>query len=766
MTRIELIVNDEQLDLYESTAVALVLQSQNFNELSEKSSSFSRSFTIPRTDNNARILKNVFTFNIADRLAYNKLNAVLKVNGIEIGKGNIIIENDGIGYNELRLTFYFDASPFYQIISRRMLLDCNFNEFDHYYNNQNILASFDDDKDYIYPFIQYNSNGIGEVYVGASSLFADYDRMLPAIKFSAIIKAISKTLGYTIKGNIFDKTEFKSAIFPFAKGKFERDKYYYKRYTFNTACLTNQTLTTNSVIQLTEEDSSGNLKAEGLSIVPFSQYYNQTAVAPITSYSTTNSLKYLSFADNVKCKVAVKCDITINTASSNIIVTSNGSYRDSVIATLTNQATGQVILPTTGSTFASTIQTGTYTLEYITEERFVAHNYYSISVTSNKLNNTISNLTLDVTYIEDYGTTDENRKIQKSVPDNVYSTYSSSNYYRGGANPDYVNVSSGTGAGLYKALQDGGNNNILPQPNLFWSLVAGGVVDIKWSNTIVTAGTILPDITIGTFLKMIAQLFCCTIIVDENTRVVEFYSLEDTYNNINSQLDWSDRIVNIEASVWNTRASAYGQNSIFKFNNAEEVGEIGKGVIQVNDTTLDEDKKVIEIAYGFPQEKLFKQYVFPAITYDYTIMWIKKFIVNATNPYEVAGDDKILIGNYYISTDSTLFGDVRWSKKYEFVSITNKKVIGISANGDRTPAPTQKTIGFNFALNSYYKYINYILSVYKELNCFMILSSNDIANIDYRKTIYIQQFNSVFYLQKINDWTEGKPTKVELLKLI
>lgn len=766
MTTIELIVNDEPLDLYSNTAVALVLQSQNFNELSEKQSSFSRSFTIPKTDNNTRILKNVFTFNIADKFAYRKVNAVLKVNGVEIGNGNVIIENDGISYNELRLTFYFDASPFYQLVSKSMLLDCNFNEFDHYYNNQNIIASFDDDRDYIYPLIQYMSNGLSEPYVGASYLYADYDRMLPAIKFSAIIKAISKTLGYTIKGSIFDKQVFKSAIFPFSKGKFERDTYYYKRYTFDTTCSSTQTLTTSSVVDLTEQDVNGNLKVNGLSIVPFSQYYNQSAVAPITSYSSTNSLKYLSFADNVKCNVKVVCDVTINTINSNIIITSVGSYTDTITATLTNQSTGQVITPTTGGTFPSTIPIGIYTLEYITTQRFVAHNYWSVSITSNKLNNAISNLSLVVSYIDNYGTTEDDRKIYKTVPDNIFIDHDSVVYYKGGANPDYVNVTSGTGAGLYKALQSGANHNIFPQPNTYWAPVSSSNINIKWSYSIITAGTILPDITVGAFLKLIAQLFCCTIIVDEYKRVVEFYSLEDIFNNSLQQLDWSDKLVNIEASTWNTRASNYGQKSIFKFNNIEDVGNIGQGIISIDDTTLEDEKKVIEIAYGFAQEKLFKQYVFPAITYDYTIMWIKKFQVTAEDNYEVGGDDKILIGNYYISTDATLFGNVNWSNKQDFIGISNKKVIGISANGDRTPSATIQTIGFNFALNTYYKYLNFILENYKELNCFMILSSNDIANIDYRKPVYIQQFNSLFYLQKVNDWTEGKPSKVELLKLI
>ena len=70
------------------------------------------------------------------------------------------------------------------------------------------------------------------------------------------------------------------------------------------------------------------------------------------------------------------------------------------------------------------------------------------------------------------------------------------------------------------------------------------------------------------------------------------------YNNINKQLDWSNKIVNIEASNWNTRATNYGQKSILKFSNEDGVGDTGQAIINVDDTTLQEIKNVIEFYYS------------------------------------------------------------------------------------------------------------------------------------------------------------------------
>lgn len=747
---VELIVNDEHLDLYSNTSIALVLQSQNFNDLAEKQSSFSRSFTIPRTDKNNRILNNIFTFNIADKTAYRYLNGVLKVNGVEIGKGNIIVENDGVSNNEIRLTFYFDASPFYQLVSKINLQECDFSEFDHYYNYQNIFNSLDNSKDYIYPLIDYTDDA-NKFASTINTTSVNINTLLPAIKLPAIIKAIEKTTGYKFVGNLFALNEYLTAIIPFSKSSFMRDKYYSRRYNFTTTNTSTQVVAQNNFYPLlTEQDANGNLKVISKSIVPFSPNYNYNP----TAYTINNvSLAHLMFPDKVRIKISLTCTYNVIPSNSTLFINliNQSSIEYSKSATLTD-VNGIVTNATvSGSTigFANNIPSGVYTLKYDAEITTGANWLFYFNFICNRPQNEISNLTLTCSYISDSGTEENDRLIKLAAPDSLYTWNANQQFYTGttawGYDGDYVVY----GGVLYYCLQD--NINSQP-PNANWLTLASPLnkINSEWSASIVTAGALLPDVTVSSYLKTLAQLFCSSIIVDENKKEVEFFMLKDIYNNSQKQIDWTDRIVNVDASSWNTRATNYGQASILRFANEDSAGQAGETTIAVDDTTLVESKVVIEIPYSSSND-VRRWLNIPTAVY---IALIKRI----GSDYKISGNDKIHICNTY--TYQGNLGTLSYKKK-DGVTIytrTTNQTIGYSLqfNG----------ITFDKAINSYYQFLPYLLNNYKELNCYMILSANDIANINYRLPIYLQQYSALFYLQKINDWTEGKPTKVELLKLI
>jgi hypothetical protein len=747
---VELIVNDEHLDLYANTAIALVLQSQNFNDLAEKQSSFSRSFTIPRTDKNNRILNNIFAFNIADKTAYRNLNGVLKVNGVEIGKGNMIVENDGISNNELRLTFYFDASPFYQLVSKINLQECNFNEFDHYYTYDNIFNSLDNSKDYIYPLIDYTDD-VTKFTSTISTTSININTLLPAIKLPAIIKAIEKTTGYKFKGSMFSLNEYLTAIIPFSKSNFIRDKYYSRRYNFTTYNTSTQVVSQNNFYPLlTEEDTNGNLKYSSNSLVPFSPNYNNNPSA----YTINNvSLAHLMMPDKVRIKIVLECTYNVVPSNSTLFIDliNQSSITHSKSVTLTSLNGTIINGVVSGGTigFANNIPSGLYQLKYEEELTTGANWLFYFNFICNRPQNEISNLTLSSTYISDGGTEENDRAIKLSAPNSLYTWNINQQFYTGntawGYDGDYV-THSGV---LYYCLSD--NINSQP-PNSNWLTLSSpqNKLNSVWSTSIVTAGALLPDVTVGSYLKTLAQLFCCSIIVDENKKEVEFFMLKDIYSNSQKQLDWTDKLVNIEASTWNTRATNYGQASIFKFANEENAGEAGQTIIAVDDTTLVESKVVIEIPYSSSND-VQRWTNIPTAVY---IALIKRI----GSDYKISGNDKVHICNTY--TYQGNLGTLSYKRKdgVTLYTRTTNQTIGYSLSFTG--------ITFDKAINSYYKYLIYLLNNYKELNCFMILSANDIANINYRLPIYLQQYSALFYLQKINDWSEGKPTKVELLKLI
>ena len=191
-----------------------------------------------------------------------------------------------------------------------------------------------------------------------------------------------------------------------------------------------------------------------------------------------------------------------------------------------------------------------------------------------------------------------------------------------------------------------------------------------------------------------------------------------------------------------------------KFSNEDNVGDIGTGTFSVADKTLTENKVVIELPYSASLD---------------VVRWNDNqsniaisLIRRIDDKYKITGADKIHLGNtkIFIGTQQDSLYELIFRKKdgYELYSTTGKQIVGFSTAYDNG-------ITFDVAIDSYYRFIKYLIDNYKELNCYMLLTPYDIANLDYRIPIYLEQFSSTFFIQKINDWVNGKPTKVELLKL-
>jgi hypothetical protein len=762
MNNIELIVNDEVVDLYNDTSISLNLQSQDFNQLSEKQSSFSRSFVIPKTDKNNRLFQNVFTFNVIDDFAYNYINATLKINGVEFGKGNVIVENDGVGYEELRITFYFDASPFFQLVSNTNLLECDFKGFDHYYNFENIVNSMDNARDYIYPLIDYTADATKFPSTSSSSTI-DINTLLPAIKVPAIIKAIENKIGYRFKGDVFLLQEYLTSIIPFSKSTFRRDKYFGRRYNFKSWNNAVQNVTSPTYYKplLTEEIGFGDLNVESLSIVPFSQYYNQTFYYPPPDASTqilipNLTLEHLMFSDKVRLKLKLSCiyDVIPNDSTLNILINHLNHTSHSITASLVEVGSGLVINPSIDAYFSNQIPSGTYQLNYEAEITTSPHNEFFFEFVSDRIGNTITKLMFESIYISDEGTTDVDRNIKLVTPDNIYDWLPTLNYYKGTTSTGYDCDWVWYNGVLSYAIADSLNNPPPDPSKWLGDLPAFQNAYCIWSASIVTAGAIVPDITIGAFIKHLTQLFNCMIIVDEDNREVELFQLKELYDNLNQSKDWTKKLVNIRESQWNTRATSYGQTSILKFSNEDSAGEIGLGRFNVADKTLAESKVVIELPYSATLD---------VIRWDNNQSNIAiSLIRRIDDKYKITGADKICICNTFkfIGTQQDSLYELIYRKKdgYEYYSTLGNQFVAFSR-------AYPKGITFDVALNSYYRYLKYLIDNYKELTCFMLLSPNDIANINYRIPIYLEQFSSNFFIQRINDWSEGKPTKVELLKL-
>jgi hypothetical protein len=79
-----------------------------------------------------------------------------------------------------------------------------------------------------------------------------------------------------------------------------------------------------------------------------------------------------------------------------------------------------------------------------------------------------------------------------------------------------------------------------------------------------------------------------------------------------------------------------------------------------------------------------------------------------------------------------------------------------------------KTINLGFANNllpAHYTELGYMLYRYKKLTAYFNLSAADVIGFDFKKPIYLKQYSSYFYVNKIEGYTPKKLTKVELIKM-
>ena len=81
------------------------------------------------------------------------------------------------------------------------------------------------------------------------------------------------------------------------------------------------------------------------------------------------------------------------------------------------------------------------------------------------------------------------------------------------------------------------------------------------------------------------------------------------------------------------------------------------------------------------------------------------------------------------------------------------------------PAYGQGSLMFEALRLKYYPELEKILTQTKKVLRYLLLTPRDILELDLMIPIYIAQDSAYYYINKIDSWRKGQPTKVELVKL-
>lgn len=269
----------------------------------------------------------------------------------------------------------------------------------------------------------------------------------------------------------------------------------------------------------------------------------------------------------------------------------------------------------------------------------------------------------------------------------------------------------------------------------------------------------LPDMSQTEFMKAVAQLFGLTYKPDAISGTMKVEGLKVLVDNIQKAKDWTDKLHmerdknGLPVFDIRYRLGSYAQKNIFRYSNDDAVPEsYGEGIINVADETLDAENETISVPFG---ASLSHKPFDPSI--DKLVPIIRRWDTDNTCSIEV--NPRVLL----LNKEATNPNNISW------LDINN----GGTTIPDNVPFCRfinplyPNNLGFNSSLLSdWYELLAKILERTHVLTVQMKLTPIDIAELDHFVPIYLHQFSSYFYINKVSNYVHGsRLTKVELIRI-
>ncbi len=288
---------------------------------------------------------------------------------------------------------------------------------------------------------------------------------------------------------------------------------------------------------------------------------------------------------------------------------------------------------------------------------------------------------------------------------------------------------------------------------------------VLWSQTI-QCERIMPDVAQKDLLKCILQKFAIVCQSNNITRKVTFASFRDIYANKPIAKNWTEKMLDM------------GDQNYFALGNYDQINWMR---YQYDDSIpaasmpkyFADDKIIIDnetLNPQNPQENLIDSLFSPTINRPYLGGTIAKISSpNNTDAFSVGNQPRILVDhklNLQTIGQTVTFADNDPGFITEQVTVND--IISVpyffKPAGDYNLCFCDKD-GQPGLRTTYYKEVERILTYTKKIVRFFMLTPRDIHELDMLIPVYVQQLGGYFYINKIDSWKKGQPTKVELVRL-
>ena len=215
MQQIQLYIESTRADLFEDESIVVTDAIQDVKDISKIYTAFSQQFNLPATDVNNKLFKHYYNSRLINGFdARQKVNAIIKVNGVDYKKGKIVLNSVDLKDNKpysYKVVFYGNTVTLKDLLGDDMLDQLPLSQFDHEYNATNIQTGLESNLfsgAIKYPFISHTRNFDVDTTNGVYVYNTTYDRLnysdlKPSIRLTSIIYAIEQKYGLDFSGLSF-----------------------------------------------------------------------------------------------------------------------------------------------------------------------------------------------------------------------------------------------------------------------------------------------------------------------------------------------------------------------------------------------------------------------------------------------------------------------------------------------------------------------------------------------------------------------------------
>ena len=230
MNTVQLFIQNQRIDLFDDEVISINLSIQNSKDPAKIFTEFTKTFTIPATPTNNKILKHYYNpdISLADVLdARKRIDALLSINYVDYKKGKVRIDGVSMENNkpkDYKITFFGNTIKLPDLFGDDRLSDISeLSAYDHLYSPTNVKTGLVTNLlsgSIVYPLLThtkrlyYDSSGStttdGNLFYDAAKANRglDYADLKPALKVKNIIDKIASHYSLTFSSTFFDSSDF------------------------------------------------------------------------------------------------------------------------------------------------------------------------------------------------------------------------------------------------------------------------------------------------------------------------------------------------------------------------------------------------------------------------------------------------------------------------------------------------------------------------------------------------------------------------------